>query len=670
MKDKIIAFWKKRKNLLFLIGVVVVLALFMNYFYFHIIKTYEDGPKRLVNTLVPNAAGNELENGEVIAQTFSKVNDFDGFHLKMTANGTKQDKVEIKLLEDNTDKVIQKWGYDFTQIAENKMYDFQLKDGIRNKRKTGYRIELNVIQKESASKFCLFSTGMNTYKDYEAGKMLINGKVQKQDVVFDVYQYEQDVYGFLKNIYIFLFVFCLALTAGVLYFGFYKKCKIEQIFIPVVIVWGIIYMIILPPFSSPDEPVHFGTAYKISNDILGKKALSENNVVLMRKDDATVPLDPIPTAKIYEYTIHSFFNGVKDTTPTEWKHGNLYSKNVITHLPAAIGISIARVLGLGSVPLIYMGRLMNLLFYVTLVYFAIKFVPFGKMVFFVLSMTPMLLELIGSYSYDAVINALAFLSIALLLQCIYGEEKIGIKRIAELVALASLLGPSKIVYSFIFVLCIFIPKEKFKDKRMYYGTIAAVFAAVILSNVYVNMGAMTQVSGAENGAVATRNVVQQYSLKWCLQNPFHALKIYLHTTRVFGLYYFQSMFGSLLGWLELPVSHLVIYVFAMLIGASFFFERDTKEKIFTSHRIVTIGILLAVYALVLFSMLSGCTPFGTDTILGVQGRYFLAVMPLFLIVLTNEKIKIKKIFQKYFLLFFHIGNIYVIFNMFATIVSR
>ena len=69
-------------------------------------------------------------------------------------------------------------------------------------------------------------------------------------------------------------------------------------------------------------------------------------------------------------------------------------------------------------------------------------------------------------------------------------------------------------------------------------------------------------------------------------------------------------------------------------------------------------------------MMSGCTPFGTDVILGVQGRYFLAVVPLFLLVLYNEKIQIKRLYEKYFVLFFHIGNIYVIFNLFATIAAR
>lgn len=671
MKEKIDTFWKKKENIVILIGVTVFLVVFMNYFYFHIIKSYENGPVRLVNTLISNATENELKEGDTLTQTFSGIKEFDGFHIKMfSANGTKQDKIEVKLFEQDTNKEIQTWTYDFTQLVESKMYDFRLQDNIQEKEEKSYCISVTVLQEKEDSELHVFSTGVNAYQTYEQGEMAINGEVQTQDAIFDVYQYKNGIYGFLQNIYIVLFVLCIAITIFIVYSGFYRKEKIEKIFVPVVIVWGIIYMIILPPFSSPDEPIHFGTAYKISNEMLGKKALGENNVVVMRKDDAEVAYGTIPTVKTYEYTLQSFFDGVQDTTPTEWMHSNLNSKNIITHLPGAIGISIARVLGLGSIPLIYLGRIMNLLFYVILVYLAIKIAPFGKMVFFALSMTPMMLELISSYSYDAIVNALAFLSIALLLRAIYGEVKIGIKEMAELVVLTMLLAPSKIVYSLIFVLCIFIPKEKFKNKWVYCGSIVAIFTAVILSNMYINMGAMSQVSGTGNKGVAVQNVVEQYSLKWCIQNPLHACKIYLYTTRAFGLYYLKTMFGSLLGWLELPVSHLAIYAFALLTAASFLFERDNKKKIFLVHKVITLGILLGVYVFVLFSMFSTCTPFGTDVILGVQGRYFLTVMPLFLLVLTNDKIRIKRIFQKYFILFFHMGNIYVIFNVFVTIASR
>ena len=128
-------------------------------------------------------------------------------------------------------------------------------------------------------------------------------------------------------------------------------------------------------------------------------------------------------------------------------------------------------------------------------------------------MTPMMLELISSYSYDAIVNALAFLSIALLLRAIYGEEKVGIKEIAILVVLAALLGPAKVVYSLIFGLCILIPKEKFSNRWIQYGSIALIFAAVIFSNVYVNLGTVTQMSGTDSAVATTQNVVSKIQFR-------------------------------------------------------------------------------------------------------------------------------------------------------------
>ena len=72
MKEKIDTFWKKKENIVILIGVTVFLVVFMNYFYFHIIKSYENGPVRLVNTLISNAAENELKEGDIITSIDEK----------------------------------------------------------------------------------------------------------------------------------------------------------------------------------------------------------------------------------------------------------------------------------------------------------------------------------------------------------------------------------------------------------------------------------------------------------------------------------------------------------------------------------------------------------------------------------------------------------------------
>ena len=54
----------------------------------------------------------------------------------------------------------------------------------------------------------------------------------------------------------------------------------------------------------------------------------------------------------------------------------------LAYLPQALGITLARLLGLGGLGLLYMGRLFNLLFLAGMGYLAMRRMPFGKEVLF------------------------------------------------------------------------------------------------------------------------------------------------------------------------------------------------------------------------------------------------------------------------------------------------
>lgn len=64
----------------------------------------------------------------------------------------------------------------------------------------------------------------------------------------------------------------LAVLAGILWI--YGK-KPGWLFPATVICLGLFYMMILPPFSAPDEPRHFVSAYRLSNQIMGKQAVAD-----------------------------------------------------------------------------------------------------------------------------------------------------------------------------------------------------------------------------------------------------------------------------------------------------------------------------------------------------------------------------------------------------------
>lgn len=672
--NKIQKIWNHYQKWMILIGSVIFLTVFSIYYYQHAIKDNVDGNVNLINTLTDNSPQMELPEGGEVIQTFKATDDFNGFQIRLAAiGGTLEDTVVVRIYEQTSGQDLQRWSMTYPELHESKLYDFSMDHMVTVNGEVLYGIEISNVNVSGTGKAYVYNSKLECYPD---GETYVNGQIQDRDIVFNLYQERTGTYAFLTPFYIFLAICSILVIVLFVLATFHWKLKMEKVFLVTTFILGILYMVILPPFSSPDEPIHFGTAYKISNLMLSKPLSGENGIVSMRESDANVEYETIPTVETYQYTLNHMMERNKDSATAEWKHGDLGINNKILHLPSAIGISVARVLHLGSVPLIYLGRVTNLLFYIAIVYFAIKITPIGKTFFVAFSLSPMMLELISSYSYDCVIDGLACLSIAFLLHCIYKIEKMQMKHVVMLVLLAALFAPCKVVYCLIFVLVIFIPKEKFDKKWKYYGLVGLTACVMFLSIAYVNLDSVLALGGINTATeeVATgteaETVPSKYSVAWCIQHPLQLCRVYLNTILIYGKYYFTTMFGGLLGWLEIHVSNLIVYLVAFFTFLTLFLENVTTQQIKVKHRIVSVGIMLAVFMLVLLSMFFACSPYGEYVALGVQGRYFLTIFPLLLITVGNNKIKIKQDWDKYVLYCLLMVNIYAVLQIFATVSAR
>lgn len=656
---------ERKKNLAVVALLLLCFVVTFGVYYKKAVMNNRVSQVKLISDMADNLPQQQLKENQIIAQNFFTAQGFDGIQLKIsTSSKQMQGKFCVQLLETEKQRVVATWEDSLSSYYEYDTYDFDLNEKERISEKTEYTINVWLDGTNGEGIVFLYHSNGDGYPD---GTSYIDGVEQETDVIFTVYELQENRYPFIKPMYLFMSVAFLFVGIATFYLAFIKNMRIEKIFLITVGSLGLLYMIIMPPFSSPDEPIHFGTAYKISNEILRSQVVGENGYVVMRADDANVSYGTVPTVDTYEYTLQNFGKSVKDKSMISWPHINLNSKNIITHLPGAVGISIGRIFNMGSIPLIYLGRIANMLFYLILVYFAIKITPVGKMLFCAISMTPMMLELISSYSYDAVVNGIAFLSIAYICSCIYEKEKIKVTDILILAILAALLAPCKIVYSLIFGLCIFIPKEKFDKKMYYFLSLGAIAAMIVLSNVYVNLGAVTSMSGASASSTATE---ERYSLMWCLQNPKGACHIFWATTQEYGKYYFITLFGGLLGWLEIKVSDWLIYLFAVVILLCVFIKSDKDIVVKKSHRFVAFLIMGGAYVLILASMFFGITPFGNGIILGVQGRYFLTILPLFSVLFMNKKVILSRKMEKYFYLGLITLNYTILCQVFTTICSR
>ena len=401
-------------------------------------------------------------------------------------------------------------------------------------------------------------------------------------------------------------------------------------------------MCILPPLSAPDEITHYASAYYWSDQMLFQNAVDEDGMVRMREEDAGVSFGELKDQKKEAYRVFydALFKSCEKTEMVSFTYEPMRT-GPIPYLPQAVGITIGRLLHLGWAGTMLLGRLGNLLFFVACVYQAIKRTPFGKMIFFVAAMLPMTLELVSSMSYDVVPLSLSFLFTAVCFHDAFVKERMSRRDVVFLAVLLMALVPCKIVYFLLAGLCLLIPKEKFASRREYFCSAAVVFVLTVLSLVVNNMAVLAEYTGSGENYIAWADA-PGYTLKMLLANPIKFLYLFFNTIRTQTSFYWETMIGGKLGALNIPLNPLYILSFSILLLLAAFKEED-GVLLTAGKRIWCLVICSGVVFLVLLSMLLGWTPIGQPYIRGVQGRYFLPILPLFLLTCRNKSLKVSGI---------------------------
>lgn len=171
--------------------------------------------------------------------------------------------------------------------------------------------------------------------------------------------------------------------------------------------------------------------------------------------------------------------------------------------------------------LIYIGRLANLLIYITLIYIAIRIIPVHKWVLLMLALLPMALYQGASLSADSFTIAISFLVIAISLKFSLDNSinEIKLKAITILFVLILVLALSKQTYYFLIFLFFLIPVRKFGSmERM-----VTIFILLFISTFGISSIWNTALSGFYLPIVPQVSIPEQTS--YILKNP---LNLYMY----------------------------------------------------------------------------------------------------------------------------------------------
>ena len=664
--------WKNKKQIakwsgLLILLVILVLFTGLTYDNYIIPASQRTDNAAIVDTIgVEDVEEISINTGDVLTQTFCG-DQYGISELKIklySENYNKNEKITVEFRDQTDNKLIKKWEKKLSKINSEGIMTFKLKKDIKDGRNKVYSVTM-FSDDLSDDDIVLYESKQDTYL---YGQLYYNGECQAGDTQFTVVPAKVNN-NFIKKYFMCVMIPMLILIIFVWLYINKMNYKIDTVYIMCMLIWGMAYLLVMPAFSAPDELAHFVTAYRISNNIIGGVDDTDEDYVMCREIDALKrEMTHITTLETYRYIKDELFSNKDNGNYVIYSNETKVLKHtpLISHLPQAFGITVSRMLHLSDVALYFVGQACTFLVYLVLVYLAIRIIPVGKQILFAISSLPMMIHIITSFSYDSIICGLSFLLIACIVKLIYDDNSINVMNCIVVYIISMLLAPCKMVYCFISLLLFLIPTSKFNKKNLsYLFKFGTVFSSVIFAFAY-------NVSEVSNTSSGTKIIewadAEGFTISMLINNIPYTVKIYLRTIHDMLGKYLNTMIGGSLGWLlvDMPLDVIVLAIIILMISL----REHRKKHMKTIHKIIYTLVFFMIFVLILTSMLLGWTPLYSFTILGVQGRYFLPILPLIMLPFIDATIEQEKHAKKWLIMGSCMMNYIVVLRIFEVIVLK
>ena len=406
-------------------------------------------------------------------------------------------------------------------------------------------------------------------------------------------------------------IFLTILICIILYFAKKKRWKIDRIFLICGILLGTFYCFSIPPGAIPDEPAHFARAYEISEGYIihpeGGIDMPANMYEIISSD--------------YSFNNDSYnavLNNVLIHGDSEQREFSYPDYAVFNYMPQVIGIKIAKILDLPLIPMMWVGRLFNMIFCVTIIALCIKYIPFLKKALFLIALFPMTMHLFSSVSAD---GAIICAGIALITYVFYAKKgmkrKINFWDLLLLLLICLTLVMTKPVYAFLCPIVLWIPKDRFKSMKQ------KIIFVIILG--FLTCLVMMILRMLTSFAMTGRYGPTSTQTDFILHNPLVYLGL-VFRNMVFSLYdYTNQIIGRGLEWFTVDIYapyNMILFILFILLCA----ERESTVKL--NLRIFSFVSFIITFFLIITSMFIIWSMPGSRDIEGVQGRYLLPVLLL------------------------------------------
>ena len=535
-----------------------------------------------------------------------------------------EESISIKLEDLSNNTVVKEEQVSFSTIKENSEYYFNF-DRQKDSEDKQYKLTINFNNLSN-----LLGVDYNNKDLQKDASFIINSEEIDGTLAINEYYFAST--RVLKfNL--------IALGSSVLIMGLSlfiytrKNMTPEKLFLYTVPIMCLLFLVIMPMYRGHDENRHMLRIYEISEGHL-----------LTEVDDGVVGT-PLPSVVIdgtgKYWREEMTYNDVLDLKDVEIDYDDtkitsmdtvaIYSP--VQYIPQAIGMVFSRLISDNLLLMLYMARLFNLIVCVVLLYFAIKLIPFGKLLVYLISILPLSIEAFSTMSPDGITISLSILLIAYILNIIFKKDRVVQKKDVAIISVISvIIALCKIVYVPLVTAILLIPASKFKSKKSKALISTFVIGISVIANL-IWFKISTNYLALISGGSSTDKIIN------VLTSPIDYFRMLLYTMNYNGSTYMERLFGSVLAMGEFVKLYFIVpFVFSIFFLFESATNKELKKRFSKFQNIVIFLIALVVVGLVFTSLYVQYTDESSMTISGVQGRYFIPILLLVGLLLGNLKI--------------------------------
>lgn len=450
--------------------------------------------------------------------------------------------------------------------------------------------------------------------------------------------------------YLFAFYFCMYISRVVTIIFivlatscmlFYLKDEInkdlEKAYLILATIFGITMMFIIPPFNVPDEGAHFNKSFEYTLNHKDAKCNLPESVENFRYkyEHGSYEYDAKLNFKSYFSDLFDSGDYQKISNNTRG-YGNTINLPILAYVPSIITFAVLRIMNASPFILFFSGRFANLMIMIIICYYSLINLPRFKNIIFVVALLPIFLHQGMGINQDWLTNAMGIAIIAYIIKIKYLYDKIKIKNILILSVMAVSIAFCKFGYFFVTLLALAIPNDKFKNKKI--GIIFKVLIIIVPAFI-----AYLQNSGAINNAANVESENNYYALSYAIENPFKIINIFWNTFVQRGkldlLSGLSDGFGISTKWLDSIASFIVGNICLILIFTA---KNEDEKKIKLSERIFLFFTFCVIFGVIYCSLFFTWTVKGSETVSGLQPRYFIIPALLLYMSLDNDILRINK----------------------------